>query len=156
MPRPSSVTASTLRRFVAKELADYVGPSTIRLSKDNAKLQRSYRDHEAIKRKVADYLEAQGYVISCDRHLDLRAQRKRQRIIVEVKSCRPDNVECQVRLGAAQLNYYAYLYRQDFRDARGMLAIQSRPSDALVEFIVDHCGYDLVFLTGDTLNHLKA
>ena len=88
--------------------------------------------------------------------MDLSAQRKRQRIIVEVKSCRPDNIECQVRLGAAQLNYYAYLYRKHFRDARGMLAIQSRPSDALVEFIVDHCGYDLLFLSGDALNHLKA
>ena len=60
--KPSSVSASTLRRFVAKELAEYVGPSTIRLSKDNAKLQRSYRDHGALKRKVADYLEAQGYI----------------------------------------------------------------------------------------------
>jgi hypothetical protein len=152
----SSVSASTLRRFVAKELGDYVGPSTIRLSKDNAKLQRSYRDHEALKRQVADYLKARGYAMSSDRRLDLTAKRKRQRIIVEVKSCRPDNIEHQVRLGAAQLNYYTYLYRKHFREALGILAIQSRPSDELVEFIVNHCGYDLMFLSGNTLNHLKA
>ncbi|MCX6994074.1 MAG: hypothetical protein NT011_13160 [Kiritimatiellaeota bacterium] len=149
---PSSVSGSILRRFVAKELPEYTGPFTIRLSKDNAKLQTSYRDHEALKRKVAAYLKGQGYIIKWDKHLDLSARKKRKRIIVEVKSCRPDNIECQVRLGAAQLNYYAFLYRQRLQNAHGMLAIQSRPSDALVKFIVDHCGYDLVFLSGDTLD----
>jgi len=161
-PSPSTtgtertISGSTLRRFVAKELSEYTGPSIIRLSKDNAKLQTSYRDHEALKRKVAAYLEGRGYITKWDKHLDLSARKNRNRIIVEVKSCRPDNIECQVRLGTAQLNYYAFLYRQRLRNARGMLAIQLRPSDELVEFIVGHCGYDLVFLSGDTLNHVKA
>jgi len=61
------------RRYVAKESAEYLGPSTIKLSKDNAKLQRSYRDHEALKHKVAEYLVGKGYVVSTDKHLDLSA-----------------------------------------------------------------------------------
>jgi hypothetical protein len=106
---PPVADETTLRRYVVKDLNGHAGPSVLRITKDNAKLQRSYRHHEMLKQKVAVYLKNRGYVVRTDRHLDLTARKGRANIIVEVKSCRPDNVERQVRQGVAQLNYYTFL-----------------------------------------------
>lgn len=149
------VANSTLKHFVAKDLTDYVGPAFVKISKNNAQLQ-SYRDHEALKQQLAAHLESQGYNVRWDKHLDLVAQRKGKRLIVEVKSCRADNLERQIRLGAAQINFYRFLYRKQLKDAGGLLALQTRPSDSLIEFVVGHCGYDLLFPSGNALNHLYA
>ncbi len=145
-----------LQDYLKKEYDAHTNQEIIRLIKNNAKLRESFINHERVKQKVAAYLSAKGYDLLHDKHLDLCARKSRKSIIVEVKSCRPTNIDAQVRLGVAQLWYYSYLYKKKLHAAQKCLALQVEPSDHLLEYVVDHCGFDLAYLSGGSVVYVNG
>lgn len=147
--------SKNLLEFVHKEYDIHSDKDIIEIIKNNSKLQRSYSDHEKLRSMVADYYRDSGYQIYQDKHLDLFAINTNEKIIIEIKSCRADNLLSQVRLGVSQLMYYSFLYGDARNTIKCCLAIQKEPSLEIKKFIVEHCGYDLVYLDKGRLTMLQ-
>ena len=131
-------------------------PVFVKILKNNKKLVQSYREHERIREIMAQYFTDNGYKLQQDKHLDLCAHKGKRSIIVEVKSCRADNIDAQIRAGVAQLYYYSYIYEHKLGNSRLCLALSGKPSDDMIHYIRDHCGIDLAFVVSGRTVYLKT
>lgn len=155
-----AINQNDMKKYERKEFDELIDPQIIKIKKDNAKLRESFVNHEKTRNIVAEYFENQKYSVVKDKHIDLLAENGKESIIVEVKSCRDNNMELQVRLGIAQLLYYSYLYknikRMRNRKITCCLALQYEPPDKLLHYVVDHCGFDLISISGGRVVYTKG
>ena len=146
-----NISLGELKEYERKEYDENTDREVIKLVKNNAKLRESFINHEKVKAQVADYFSDLGFSVKRDKHLDLFVKKGKSSVIIEVKSCRDSNVDQQVKLGVAQLTYYSYLYEEKLGKHRCCLALQYIPPDSLLRYIVDHCGFDLAYISGGSV-----
>jgi hypothetical protein len=144
----SKVPFDNLKDYEKKEIDEHTDQAIVKIIKNNTKLRESFVNHEKTKAIIANYLSKNRFHISRNKHLDLFARKHRKSLIVEVKSCTGSNIELQIRHGISQLWYYSYLYREKLHRAKCCLVLQCEPPEKLLRFVIDHCGFDLAYISG--------
>jgi hypothetical protein len=138
------INSITFEAFVKKEIPNFTSDDRITISKDNAKLKRSYTRHQDLLNRAIETLQEKGWH-SCriPSDADLLASKGRTMIILEAKSITPANQRSQIRNAVSQLYQYSYELSSKSRwKHRLVLVLERCPEDYWFEFC-SYCNIEL-------------
>jgi hypothetical protein len=125
---------------------------------DPDKVDRGLRGHAKTQNALADALDAAGLAARSHRpsepNFDLAWEEEGAVCVAEVKSLTRKNEERQLRLGLGQVLRYRDLLARGGRDARAVLAVERKPTDATWAELCDRLEVQLVW--PDTFDRLFA
>lgn len=142
--RLESDSKISLTDFAQKEFPDFSSDDRITITKNNAKLKRSYiRHQDLLNRAIENFKESGWREMKIASNADLFAAKGRTIAILEVKSINSKNLVHQIRIGISQLFNYAFeLHKKGYQKQRLILLLERQPDRKWLEFC-DYCNVEL-------------
>lgn len=141
-----SESSLSLTDFVKKEFPQFESDNRITITKNNAKLKRSFSRHEDLLHQVIDLLQEKRWRrVPISSNADILASNGKTIAVIEAKSITPENVAHQIRVGISQLYEYSFdLHSKGYHKQKLILLLEKRPEAKWINFC-EYCGIELWF-----------
>jgi len=146
---PDRINLPALNKYIKKEIPHFDSDDRVQIIKNNKKLKDSYSRHQRLVNKTMDYFAEKGFEPIQMASVDLAVRKRNLINIIEVKSCDYNNIESQIKHGLSQLFYYHFLASLNKKYngycIKKVLVLEKRPSEKLIEFIINFCDTALLY-----------